>query len=134
MTSRQRVLDAINHIETDRVPLDLSGHRSSGIAAIAYARLRDHLGLEKRPIRVYDMVQQLAIVDEDVLDLFEVDTIEMGRGFLQEGKDWKSWVLPDGSPCEIPYYMNVEQRGEDWYLMDDSELDLGIMKKGCLYF
>ena len=68
MKSRERVLDALNHRETDRVPVDLSGHRSSGIAAIAYARLREHLGLEKRPIRVYDPVQQLAIVDEDVLD------------------------------------------------------------------
>jgi len=134
MTSRERVLNALNHIETDKVPLDLSGHRSSGIAAIAYAKLRDHLGLEKRPIRVYDMVQQLAIVDEDVLDLFEIDTIEMGRGFLKDDKDWKSWVLPDGTPCEIPYYMNVEKKGDDWVLMDDDGLGLGIMKPGCLYF
>lgn len=29
------------------------------------------------------MVQQLAIVDEDVLDLFIVDVVEMGRGFQQ---------------------------------------------------
>jgi len=27
------------------VPIDFSGHRSSGIAAIAYAKLREHLGL-----------------------------------------------------------------------------------------
>lgn len=134
MISRERVLDAINHKETDRVPIDFSGHRSSGIAAIAYARLRVHLGLERKPVRVYDMVQQLAIVDEDVLDLFEVDTIEMGRGFLQEEKYWKPWELPDGTPCEIPYYLYVEKRGMDWYLMNDAGLDLGIMKKGCLYF
>ena len=77
MTSRDRVLAALNHHEPDCVPIDFSGHRSSGIAAIAYARLRDYLGLEKRPIRVYDITQQLAIVDEDVLDRFSVDTIEM---------------------------------------------------------
>ena len=70
MTSRERVLAALNHQEPDRVPVDLSGHRSSGIAAMAYARLRDYLGLPKRPIRVYDPVQQLAIVDEDVLQRF----------------------------------------------------------------
>ena len=81
MNSRERVLAALNHQEPDRVPICFSGHRSSGIAAIAYARLRDYLGLPKRPIRVYDPVQQLAIVDPDVLDLFGVDTIEMGRGF-----------------------------------------------------
>ena len=42
MNSRERVLAALNHQEPDRVPICFSGHRSSGIAAIAYARLRDY--------------------------------------------------------------------------------------------
>ena len=88
MTPRERVLAALNHQEPDRVPIDLSGHRSSGIAAMAYARLRNHLGLPKKPIRVYDPVQQLAIVDEDVLQRFQVDTIELGRAFAHEDKYW----------------------------------------------
>ena len=49
MTSRERVLSACNHRETDRVPIDFSGHPSSGIAAIAYAKLRDYLDYPKRP-------------------------------------------------------------------------------------
>jgi uroporphyrinogen decarboxylase len=134
MNSRERILAALNHQETDRVPVDFGGHRSSGIAALAYGRLRKYLGLPERPIRVYDMVQQLAIIDEDVLDVFGVDTIEMGRGFLREDSQWKPWVLPDGSPCEIPVYMNVEKRGEDWYLYDKKGNELGFQKKDCLYF
>ena len=81
MTSRERVLAALEHRETDRIPVDFSGHRSSGIAAIAYPKLRKALGLPPGPIRVYDIIQQLAIVDNDVLDRFGVDTIELGRGF-----------------------------------------------------
>lgn len=134
MTSRERVLTALNHTEPDRIPVDLGGHRSSGIAAIAYNRLRKHLGLVDKPIRVYDMVQQLAIVDEDVLDLFGVDTVEMGRGFLLDSADWKPWTLPDGTPCEIPYYTNLEKRGEDWLIYDAGGINLGILKKGSLYF
>ena len=65
------------------MPIDFGGHRSSGIAAIAYAKLRRALGLPERPIRVYDPVQQLAIIDDDVLDRFGVDTIELGRGFAR---------------------------------------------------
>ena len=80
MTSRERVLAALDHRETEIVPVDFSGHRSSGIAALAYPKLREYLGLEPKTIRVYDPVQQLAIVDEDVLDRFGVDTIELGRG------------------------------------------------------
>jgi uroporphyrinogen decarboxylase len=134
MTSRERVLAALNHTEPDRIPIDLGAHRSSGIAAIAYHHLRKHLGLPEKSIRVYDMVQQLAIVDEDVLDLFGVDCIEMGRGFLLEDSDWKPWVLPDGTPCEIPGYIQLEPQGEHWLLMDAEGNDVGILKKGSLYF
>jgi uroporphyrinogen decarboxylase len=134
MTSSERVLTALNFNEPDRIPVDLGGHRSSGIAAIAYGRLRKYLGLPWKPVRVYDMVQQLAIIDEDVLDLFGVDTIEMGRGFLLQDRDWKPWVLPDGSPCEVPFYVNLKQSGNDWYVYDDRGDELGVMKKGSLYF
>ena len=134
MTSRERVLAALDHRQPDRVPVDFSSHRSSGIAAIAYRKLREYLGLSPMPIRVYDIVQQLAIVDEDVLERFGVDTIELGRGFLLEEKDWKDWVLPDGTPCKIPYYINVEKRADDWYLLTDDGCELGIQKKGWLYF
>jgi uroporphyrinogen decarboxylase len=134
MNSRERVLAALNHKEPDRIPVDLGSHRSSGMAAMAYHRLRKHLGLPEKPVRVYDMVQQLAIVEEDVLDLFGVDVIEMGRGFLLDDSDWKPWVLPDGNPCEIPNYINLERQGEHWLLLDGDGVELGIMKQGSLYF
>jgi uroporphyrinogen decarboxylase len=134
MNSRERVILALDHKETDRIPVDLGGHRSSGIAALAYAKLRKYLGLKKKPVRVYDMVQQLAVVDEDILDIFGVDTIEMGRGFLLEDRDWKPWILPDGSECEIPYYINPVQKDGDWLVYHDDGTELGIMRKGSLYF
>ncbi len=134
MTSRERVLTALNHRQPDRVPVDFSGHRSSGIAALVYPKLRKSLGLPEKPVRIYDMVQQLAIVDEDVLERFDVDTIEMGRGFLLEEEDWKEWVLPDGTPCLIPDYINIEKQGQDWMILSDEALELGIQKQGCLYF
>jgi len=98
------------------VPIDLSGHRSSGIAAMAYARLRDHLGLPKKPIRVYDPVQQLAIVDEDVLQRFQVDAIELGRAFALEDKHWAEWTLPDGTPCLMPVWALPERDNGEWVI------------------
>jgi uroporphyrinogen decarboxylase len=134
MTSRERVLASLNHRSPDKIPIDFSGHRSSGISALAYPKLRQFLRLPPRPIRVYDLVQQLAIVDDDVLGRFGVDTIEMGRGFLTEEKDWKEWVLPDGTSCLIPYYINLEKRGEDWVVFSADGIEFGIQKKGWLYF
>jgi uroporphyrinogen decarboxylase len=134
MTPRERVLAALNHQEPDRVPIDFSGHRSSGIAAIAYAKLRAALGLPERPIRVYDPVQQLAIVDEDVLERFHVDTIELGRGFAIEAEHWVDWTLPDGTPCQMPKWATPERQQGAWVLRSTSGRIIGRMPDGALYF
>jgi uroporphyrinogen decarboxylase len=134
MRPRDRVLAALNHQQADRVPIDFGGHRSSGIAAIAYAKLRTALGLEPRPIRVYDPIQQLAIIDEDILDLFHVDTIELGRGFAGGDEYWVDWTLPDGTPCQMPRWAAPERRDGEWVLKNDHGLVVGRMPDGAIYF
>ena len=119
MTPRERVLASIEHQDPGRVPIDFSGHRSSGIMAIAYAKLKQALGITSGDIYVYDLVQQLAIVEPPVLDLLGIDVIEMGRGFMTDPAEWQDWVLPDGTPCKIPGYVNVVQRGADWFIVDE---------------
>lgn len=133
-TGRERVLDSLNHCEPDRVPIDLGGHRSSGIAAIVYPKLRETLGLGPRPVRVYDAVQQLAIVDEDVLERFHVDTIELGRGFALEDEDWADWILPDGTPCKMPVWALPERQEGQWILRSMSGRVLAKMPDGAIYF
>jgi uroporphyrinogen decarboxylase len=134
MNSRERVLAALNHRESDRIPIDLSGHRSSGIAAIAYGRLRRYLGLPEKPIRVYDPIQQLAIVDEDVLERFSVDTIELGRAFALERNHWSDWVLPDGTPCQMPVWVKPERDGNRWVIRSGNGRVIAQMPDGALYF
>lgn len=135
MTSRERVLAALEHQETDRVPVDLSGHRSSGIAAIAYPKLRKFLGLPPRPIRVYDIIQQLAVVDDDVLDRFSIDTIELGRGFAQDEQSWQPWTLPDGTACFVPAWTRIEREDQRWVIRsEEGRRILAHMPDGSLYF
>ncbi len=134
MNSRERVLTSLNHREPDRVPIDFSGHRSSGIAAIAYARLRKYLGLAEQPIRVYDLIQQLAVVDEDVLARFAVDTIELGRAFAREETEWVDWELPDGTPCRIPAWSVPERLYGRWVLRSKTGRVIAHMPDGALYF
>jgi len=134
MKPRERILAALSHRETDRVPIDFSGHRSSGISAIAYAGLRKYLGLEERPVRVYDPVQQLAIVDSDVLDLFGVDTIELGRGFALEEDSWSDWTLPDGTPCLMPAWTSPERKEGEWVVNSAGGRQIARMPDGALYF
>lgn len=134
MTPRERVLTTLNHREPDRVPVDFSGHRSSGIAAIAYHRLRAALGLPPAAARVYDPVQQLAIVHDDVLDRFGGDTIEMGRGFSLEDADWADWTLPDGSPCQMPVWALPVRGDGEWVLNSPAGRTLARMPDGALFF
>ena len=133
-TSRERVMQAVNHQEPDRVPIDLGGHRSSGIMAIAYHKLKQHLGITSGDIYVYDFVQQLAIVEPDVLDRFGIDTIEMGRGFALTQSDWRDWVLPDGTPCKIPSFIEPVKVGGDWNVYHADGALIAIQKEGSLYF
>jgi uroporphyrinogen decarboxylase len=134
MTSRERVKNAVNHIEPDQVPVDFGGYRSSGIMALAYKKLRDHLGLPKKTIKIYDIIQQLALIDEDVLERFGVDTLDMGQGFARSDSDWKEWVMPDGTDVLIPAYIDVEKRNGDWILKAPSGIDAGIQREGMIYF
>ncbi len=134
MNSRERVLAAMNHKTPDRVPVDFGAYRSSGIAGIAYKKLREYLGLPARTIYIYDVPQQLAIIDDDVLQRFGVDTIEMGRGFCLNDSDWKDWTLPDGSPCKVPTWVNLENTDEGWIMRSKSGTVIANMPGSSLYF
>ena len=133
MNSQTCVIETLNRRPAPWVPVDFGGHRSSGISAIAYARLKKHLGINTGGIYVYDVVQQLAIVEPEILDHYKIDTIELGRGYCLEPSDWKPWVLPDGTDCLVPKFVNLERSEEDWYLIVH-ERRTAMMRKGCVFF
>ncbi|MHC4334864.1 MAG: uroporphyrinogen decarboxylase family protein, partial [Planctomycetota bacterium] len=71
MTSRERVVKALNHEIPDRVPIDLGGFQT-GIHKKAYVELLEYLGLDE-DIVTLDPVQQLAKPSEEILKRFRVD-------------------------------------------------------------
>lgn len=73
MTSRERVIAALNFKEADRVPVDWGMSTVSGIHEIAYRNLLKHLGMEEEII-LHDPVQRLALPSEEILEKFQVDT------------------------------------------------------------
>ena len=74
MTPRERLRLALSHKEPDRVPIDLGASIVTSITKAAYVPLRAHLGLPAEEVRIYDEVQQLPYVGEDLLERFRVDT------------------------------------------------------------
>lgn len=79
VTSRERVLMSVNHKQPDKVPVDLGATLSSGISAIAYNNLKKHLGMPEGQTRIYDVVQQVVTPEQEILYLFQVDVIDIGR-------------------------------------------------------
>lgn len=72
MDPRQRVKKAINHQEADRIPIDNNGN-VSGMHEVAYRNLLDFLEM-KDEIVIYDYVQRLAELSDEVKDILGVDT------------------------------------------------------------
>jgi len=72
LSHRERVLAVINHEAPDRLPVDFGGSPATGINLLAYQRLKQHLGLPG-PVRVQNERSILALPDEAVLELFDVD-------------------------------------------------------------
>jgi uroporphyrinogen decarboxylase len=120
MSSRQRVLRALNHQVPDRVPIDLGGNQS-GIHKFAYEALLGHLGIQDETV-IMDAVQQLARPCEAVLERFHVDTRYLfaaaRAGFdgtirqnRRGGRLWHDlrdefgavWSMPD----DHPFYMDI---------------------------
>lgn len=134
MTSRERILAAVNHQEPDRVPIDLGATPSSGISAIGYGKLTKHLGIPDSVIQVYDVVQQLAQPEEFILDRFNVDVLDIGRTFNSRPCDWYDIKLADGQLAQYPIAFRPElQEDGSWYAYKNGEL-LAEMPVGATFF
>ena len=73
MNSRERLLTTLDHREPDRIPFDLGSIQISGIHVIAYRNLRRALGLPETETILCDTIQQLAMVEDDVVERLGID-------------------------------------------------------------
>ncbi len=133
MNSRERILSTINHIQPDKVPIDLGSSTVTGISAIAYNNLKRHLNIESKT-RVFDVVQQLANVDMEVLNLFGVDALDINR-VSTEGNDWYDVELSDGSKAQYPsWFRPVRADDGSWYTLDKDGTVISKMAAGAPFF
>lgn len=135
MTSRERVMAAIGHKQPDHVPLDLGGTPSSGISAIAYNNLKKYLGMTGGQTRIYDVVQQVAQPETEILDRFGVDVLDIGRVFNEKDEDWHETVLADGSTGHYPNWFHPEkQPNGDYHVYDKEGTLIAKMPVGATFF
>jgi uroporphyrinogen decarboxylase len=120
MTSRERVLKALNHEIPDRVPIDLGGFQT-GIHKKAYADLVAHLGM-KEEIETLDPVQQLARPSEDVLKRFHVDI----RYIYAHSPDGFKDAIEQNTRDGRLWHDLKDEFGVIWSMPDDRQLYMDI--------
>lgn len=92
--SHARLASALNHKQPDRIPIDFGGTAVTGVHASCVAALRDYYGLEKRPVRIHEPFQMLALLDDDLLDAMGIDVVGVFPRNTTWGfpaNDWKTW-------------------------------------------
>jgi uroporphyrinogen decarboxylase len=91
MTSRERVLAALNHEEPDRVPLDIGGGSSTSILVEGYENLKRYLQVGGET-KVLNKVAHLARLDERVMQRLGSDCRPLSA------KPPANWTPPPSKP------------------------------------
>jgi len=120
MTSRQRVIKALNHQTPDRVPIDLGGFQT-GIHKAAYTELLDYLGIED-DLTILDPVQQLAKPCEELLERFHVDV----RYICAHGPDSFKGRIETNTRNGRLWHDLKDEFGVVWSMPDDKQLYMDI--------
>lgn len=137
MTSREKVKRLLQREPIDGIVIDFGGMSSDGISAIAYAKLVKALGLPERPVKVYDIFQQVAAPDPDVIEAMGGDFVQAFRMRLRFGiscKEWKEDVLSDGTACLVPYELKPEKRPDGSKVICVDGVPFAQMPKNGFYY
>jgi uroporphyrinogen-III decarboxylase len=138
--SRERLVATLNHKQPDRIPIDFGGTAVTGIHVSCVAALRDHYGLEKRPVRVHEPFQMLGMLDDDLeiamgLDVEGVYSRNTMFGFPAD--QWKCWRF-NGLEVLVPEKFNttVDANGDTLiYPEGDTTVPAsGRMPRGGYFF
>jgi len=117
MTSRERVMVALEHREPDRIPVDFGSTFVTGMHVSVVAELRRYYGLESKPVRVVDCGQMLGEIDDDLRAVMGVDTTGVFRKTTKFGfpaEDWKPWRMYDGLEVLTPggFQVSLDENGD----------------------
>ena len=141
MTSKERILKSLNHQQPDRIPIDFGATPVTGIHAKMVAKLRDYFSLEKRPLKVHEPYQMLALVEPDLQEALGVDVEgvparETIFGFPND--KWKEWSFLDDFTVLVSEHFQTDKQADGSFVVypkgDRAAPPSGRMPKGGYFF
>lgn len=139
MNSRERLQRALDH-QDGPIPVDFGSTAVTGMHVTCVAALREHYGLEKRPVKAHEPYQMLGLIEDDLLGTLGIDTVGVVPrntlfGFPNEA--WKEWHAPWGQVLLVSRDFNVTVKDGDQYIHpagDTSVPPSGRMPKAGFFF
>lgn len=81
MTGKERINAILNHRDADRIALDFSATKVTGIHCKVMEALRKYYGLDDHPVYILDPGQMLGLMEDDLADALGTDT----KGYFENG-------------------------------------------------
>jgi uroporphyrinogen decarboxylase len=117
-TSFERVKAALEHKEADRIPFDLGGSVLTGMNRHCYTKLRNYLGMPEKEVEIYDKMQQLARIDDDMFERLKIDVR----------------CVDPAPPLELGLSKDIELIGDYHRMTDEWGIEWKMPKVGGHYF
>jgi len=140
-SSRQNFINTINHRQPDKVVVDFGSTAVTGIHVLIVEKLREHYGLEKKPVKVVEPYQMLGEIDDELIKAMDIDVIGLFSaknmfGVLNE--NWKVHKTLWGQEVLFPGGFNYTFNQNGDILMypegDTSVPPSGMMPKSGYFF
>ncbi len=140
MTGKERIQTVLNHRDADRIALDLGSTPVTGIHAKMIAALRQHYGLSPKPVKIIEPFQMLGEVDDELVRIWNVDTVAAGGASDMFGHKQENFVerrMPWGQTVLLPESFNMKEENGNIYVFpqgDTSCAPTAVMPQGGYFF
>jgi len=139
MTSKEKVQNAVNHKE-GKIPLDFGATCVTGIHVSVIEQLREYYSLEKRPVKVVEVIQMIGHIEDDLKNALKVDTDDFWAPFAAYGyknENWKEWKTPWGQTVLVGEGFTVKEEKGGAYIYAQGDTNYppaGLMPYSSYFF
>ncbi len=131
----------MDHRSADKIAVDFGGTAVTGIHCLIVEKLREHYGLERRPVKILDSFQMLGVIDDDLKEVLQTDVVGVyGQrdifGVLQ-GERWKEVKFGWGQTVLLPEDFRMTESNGDRFIHPSGDTSVppsGVMPSSGYFF